>query len=239
MKKIVLTIPAIMIVFAAISQTSKKPANMDLTRAGDHLMVQLGSEKWLGSQDSISKHSTGIARVGNVYLMMDKPFKGNPKISVAFGVGISTSNEYFKKMGVDVKATSTKLPFTALDSLNHYKKYKLTTSYLEVPIELRFCADPYNDRKSLKFALGAKVGTLLSVHTKGKTLQDKNDKVVTAVIAKENSKHYFNGTRLSLTGRIGYGNFSVFGSYQVNTFLKDGVGPDIRPLQFGICLSGL
>jgi hypothetical protein len=142
-------------------------------------------------------------------------------------------------MGVDIKATSTKLPFIAQDSLNHYKKYKLTTAYLEVPIELRFTADPFNDRKSLKFALGAKIGTLLSVHTKGKTLQDKNDKVVTAVVAKENSKRYFNGSRLSLTGRVGYGNFSVFGSYQVNTFLKDGVGADIKPLQIGLCISGL
>jgi hypothetical protein len=63
--------------------------------------------------------------------------------------------------------------------------------------------------------------------------------VVTAVVAKENSKRYFNGSRLSLTGRVGYGNFSVFGSYQVNTFLKDGVGADIKPLQIGLCISGL
>ena len=111
-------------------------------------------------------------------------------MSVAFGVGVSTSNEYFEKMGVDIKATSAKLPFINQDSLSHFKKYKLTTAYLEVPVELRFMADPYNDRKSLKFAIGAKVGTLVSVHTKGKTLQDKSGTTTGAYIAKENSKRY-------------------------------------------------
>jgi len=239
MKKILLTVPAMLLVFAAISQTTKKPAKVELNRAGDHLMIQLGTENWIGAPDSIKNHKKGLARTANVYLMMDKPFKGSPKMSVAFGVGVSTSNEYFEKMGVDIKATSAKLPFINQDSLSHFKKYKLTTAYLEVPVELRFMADPYNDRKSLKFAIGAKVGTLVSVHTKGKTLQDKSGTTTGAYIAKENSKRYFNGTRLSLTGRVGYGNFSFFAAYQVNTFLKDGVGASIKPLQLGICLSGL
>lgn len=239
MKKIVLIVPAMLLVFSAFSQKAKKSSSVDIDKAGDHLMVQLGTEKWSGVPDSIDRHMKGLARVGNVYVMMNKPFKGNPKLSVAFGVGIGTSNVYFKKMGVDIKATGTKLPFINQDSLDHFKKYKLTTAYLEVPIELRFTANPDDEKKSVKVALGAKVGTLLSVHTKGKTLQDKNDKALVNYVAKENSKKYFNGTRLSVTGRIGYGNLSLFGSYQVNAFLKDGVGADIRPFQLGICLSGL
>ena len=57
--------------------------------------------------------------------------------------------------------------------------------------------------------------------------------------AMEKSKRFFNGTRLSVTGRISKGVFGIYGSYQVNQFIKDGLGPDIRPFQIGISISGL
>ena len=171
--------------------------------------------------------------------MMDKPFKNNPRFSAGLGIGIGTSNMYFKNYGIDIKSTNTKLPFNALDSADHFKKYKITTAFLEVPVELRFTADPEKNSKSLKAAIGVKVGTLLNVHTKGKTLQNKNGGTVNTYTEKESNKRFFNSTRLAVTGRIGYGNLSLFGSYQINNLLKDGVGPDIKPLQIGICLSGL
>ena len=238
MKKIVLITAALISVLAVAAQT-KESTQQVLSRAGDHLMLQFSSDHWTGVPDSINNHIKGFSRGANVYVMMNKPFKGNPKLSVAYGVGISTSNMVFKKMAVDVKSTGAKLPFISLDSSNHFKKYKLTTAFLEVPIELRFTADPVNDRKSIKGAIGVKVGTLLSVHTKGKTLQDKNDKTINAYVLKENSKRFFNSTRLSVTGRISYGNFGIFGSYQVNNLFKDGVAAAIKPFQVGITLSGL
>ncbi len=239
MKQIVLIFSALICMLGAGAQTPKKPAQLDLSRAGDHIMIQLSNDHWTGTPDSIDSHMSGFARGANFYVMLDKPFKGNPKLSVAFGVGISTSNMFFKTMAVDIKSTNTKLPFLNLDSLNHFKKYKLTTAFLEVPIELRFTKDPFNDKKSLKFALGIKVGTMLSAHTKGKTLQDKNNKTINSFIAEENSKRFFNSTRLSTTARIGYGNFGLFGSYQINNLFKDGVAAAIKPFQVGITLSGL
>jgi hypothetical protein len=112
-------------------------------------------------------------------------------------------------------------------------------AYLEIPVELRYSFDPSNDMKSIKAAIGIKVGTLLNVHDKGKTLEDKNDKVIGSYTEKETNKHFFNSTRIAATARIGYGNFSIFGSYQVNNMFKDGVAPDTRLFQVGLCLSGL
>ena len=218
----------------------KKKKKIDLSnRAGDHLMVQLSSDHWTGTPDSIKNRMTGLSRGANIYVMMDKPFKTNPHFSVAFGIGIGTSNIFFKKTNVDIKAGGSILPFTNLDTLEHFKKFKLATSYLEVPIEFRFTADPEHDKKSIKGALGVKVGTLLSAHTKGKSLEDRSDKVINSYTEKINRKNFFNSTRLSVTGRIGYGIFSVFGSYQVNNMFKDGVAPVIKPFQVGISLSGL
>jgi hypothetical protein len=171
--------------------------------------------------------------------MKEKVFKNNPQYSVGFGVGVGTNNMYFKKYAIDLKTTTTKLPFTSLDSADHFKKYKLTTAYLEIPVELRFVNDPANNSKSFKAALGIKVGTLLNAHTKGKTLQNKTGSTINSYTEKENNKRFFNSSRIAVTGRIGYGNFSLFASYQVTGMLKDGIGPDIKPLQIGLCISGL
>lgn len=240
MKKVILAAAALFTVAFSFAQKKKDWSKIDLSnRPGDHIMVQFSSDHWTGVPDSIKNRMSGFSRGLNVYVMLDKPFKGNPRFSAAFGVGVSTSSMFFKKTAINVKATTAKLPFSNLDSADHFKKYKLVTAYLEVPVELRFCANPENDRKSFKAALGVKVGTLLNVHTKGKNLQDKTDKAINSYTAKESSKRYFNSTRLSATARIGYGNLSLFGSYQINNLLKDGVGPEIRPFQIGICLSGL
>jgi hypothetical protein len=207
-------------------------------RPNDHFLIQYGAVGWSGALPDSVKPS-GFSRFFNAYVMLDKPFKTNPQYSVALGVGIGSDNIFFQRKQVDVKSQSTRLPFTRLDSANHFKKYKLTTVYAEAPVELRFTMDPENSDKSFKVALGAKVGTLLNAHTKGKTLVDKNGNTINAYIAKESAKKFFNSTRLSATARVGYGIVSLYGSYQITTFLKDATGVEIRPYQFGITISGL
>ena len=77
------------------------------------------------------------------------------------------------------------------------------------------------------------------MHTKGKTLQDKNGTAINNYTAKETAKGFFNSTRLAATARVGYGNFSLSGSYQINNILKDGVGADMKLFQIGLTFSGL
>lgn len=238
MKKIIIAL----FVFAATTASAQKKkdwSKVELDKAGDHIMLQISSDNWSGTPDSISSRIKGLSRGLNLYIMMNKPFKTDPRWSVAFGIGVGSSSIFFKKMGVDIKAGGGVLPFINQDSLNHFKKYKLATSYLELPIELRYTFDPQNVKKSWKIAVGVKVGTMLNAHTKGKILQDKFDNTLNAYTAKESRKNFFNTTRLSATARVGMGNFSLFGSYQLNSFLKDGAGPAIKPYQIGLCLSGL
>ena len=218
----------------------KSPTRYDLShKAGDHLMVQLASNQWSGAPDSISSRMGGLNRSANVYFMLNKPFKGNPKLSVGFGVGIGTSNIYFKKMEVDITNTTPILRFMNTDSTDNFKKYKLSTAYLEAPIELRYTSNPENSMKGLKAAIGVKVGTLLNAHTKGKNLKSKTGGALNEFTIKENSKSYFNSTRLAATARVGYGNFTLFGSYHFSPIFKDGVAADIKLVQIGLTLSGL
>jgi Outer membrane protein beta-barrel domain len=241
MKKSVLVFIALVSVYAGFAQDKKNSSPTAIVnRAGDHVMLQFGSDIWTGAPDSILNHKKGISRSANVYIMTNKVFKNNRRFSVAFGLGIGTGNMYFEKYKIDIISQTAKLPFVSLDSADHFKKYKLTTAYVDVPLELRFTSRPEKESKSFKAAIGIKVGSLISAHTKGKTLQGKYGATINNYIEKQSDKQFFNTTRLLATGRVGYGNFSIFATYQViNSMLKDGVGPSIKPLQVGICLSGL
>jgi len=171
--------------------------------------------------------------------MLDKPFRSSPKFSIGFGLGISTSNIIFRREDIDLKAASTVLPFTPVDASNHFKKYKLATGFLEIPLEFRYSSKPSEPNKSFKIALGGRIGTLVNVHTKGKTLQDKNNATINNYIEKENSKRFINGTRFMATARVGYGILSLFGAYQLSSVLKAGAGPTMHLYQVGLTISGL
>ena len=238
MQKIALLLTSCLF-FGVVHSQSKVNRKVDLSsRPGDHLMIQLSLDNLSNMPDSINSHQTGFSRGLNAYFMLDKPFKASPKYSIGIGIGVGSSNIVFKKMNVDIKSTTTLLPFTATDSSNHFKKYKLSLSYLEVPLEFRYSGDPEHG-KGLKLAIGLKAGTLINAHTKGKELQNKNNSLVNDYTLKENSKKFFNGTRFMATGRVGFGIFSVFGAFQLNNVLKDVAGAPMKLYQVGITLSGL
>jgi hypothetical protein len=207
-------------------------------RPNDHFMLQLGYNGWSNRPDTIS--TKGIPRSFNMYFMFDFPFKTNPRLSVGVGLGLGTDNFYLNKMTVDVTGrNSSTLSFSKNSDSTYFKKYKVMTTYLELPVELRFAADPTNTNKSWKVAVGGKIGTMLSAGTKGKNLMSSSGATIATYTVKEKSKRYFNSTRLAVTGRVSKGVFGIFGSYQINQFVKDGYGPDIRPFQIGISISGL
>ncbi len=129
MKKIVLLVLASVSVFSLSAQNKKKPIGFT-SQTGDHFMLQLTTDHWIGTPDSINPHKKGLARGRNVYVMLDQRFKGDPRFSVAFGLGVGTSGMYFKNMSIDIKSKTNKLPFNNLDSLDRFKKYKLATAFL-------------------------------------------------------------------------------------------------------------
>ena len=239
MRRILMIVPALLTIWCSFAQTKKKSFNL-ANRAADHFVIQLSSDRLLGLPDSISNYAKGLSRGLNVYAMIDKPFKSNPKLSIALGVGIGSSSIYFKRMFVDIASTSPTLPFVNQDTTAYYKKFKLSTSFLEIPLEFRYSSNPENPNKSTKIAIGIKGGTMLNAHTKAKELKNASGATVNGAIWKQNSKSYFNTTRIAATARVGYGIFSLFGTYTLTPMFKDGVAaPDAKTLQIGLQISGL
>jgi hypothetical protein len=224
----------------AATTGSKK---LDLTgRPADHFMFQFGTDTWTSRPDSV-KLGGGLSRHFNLYFMYDKPFTTNPKYSVAFGAGVGTSNIFFdNRTFVDVKSPANTLPFRAIDSLsNHFSKLKVTTIYLEAPVELRYFSDPAHPGKSWKAAVGFKLGTLIKAYSKGKNIVSNTGNSINGkgYVQKESNKRFFNATDVALTGRVGYGVFSLDLGYQVNGVLRDGYGPLMNKFSVGFTISGL
>lgn len=219
------------------TSTTIKP--VELPRSRDHFLIQISSDRWLGAPDSISSRIKSTSRGLNVYVMLDKPFSGSPNWSIGFGLGIGTSHVFFSNLQADINGTNRTLLFRQMDTTNRFDKYKISTVHAEIPVELRFSSKPQNPAKSFKLAIGAKVGTLLSSSSKGKTLENSAGQTLQDYTQKIKSRNYFNTTRLAATARIGYGNFSLFGSYNITGVFKDNLAADMKLLQIGLTLSGL
>jgi hypothetical protein len=244
MKKIILSAITILFLgaFAQAQTTSNNSNKFDLTgRTADHFMIQFGSDAWTNRPDSVN--TSGFSRHFNFYFMYDKPFKSNQHFSAAYGLGISTSNIFFDDHTyVDVKSAASTLPFRKLDaSSNFFTKQKVVTFYLDAPVELRYYSNPSNTSKSWKVAAGVKLGTLLKAYSKAKNYvrPDGTSIYGKTYVEKQESKRFFNGYDMTLTGRVGYGLFSFDMGYQVTPVLRDGFGPSMNKVSFGVTLSGL
>lgn len=194
----------------------------------DFLMIQLTHERWQ-APDSVK--TTGIGRGANIYLCYDFPIN-NSNFSFAAGLGIGTSNIYLDNQEIVLTGTDTNAQARFIGETKDYKKYKLTTAYVEAPFELRYYGNKYNRNKGFKAAIGLRVGNLLGAHTKGKENGTK-------IVYKVSTKNFVETWRFAATARIGWGNFTLMGTYNLNNLYKEGQGPVITPYSLGICITGL
>jgi hypothetical protein len=207
-------------------------------RPNDHFMIELSYDNWIGKTDSMN--TSGFSRGFSMYFMYDFPFKSDPHFSVGAGIGINASNIFFDKTEVLVAAQGNQtLAFHNTANTDHFKKYKLVLTNLEVPLELRYAFNPENTNRSWKIALGFKAGLLLSAYTKGKDLENQAGQTEISYIEKKSSTNFFNSGRVVGTARVSYGFIGVFAQLQLTPLIKSGAGPTINPYSIGIVLSGL
>ena len=241
MRKLFFSAAVLLLTVAGFAQTDTtrnvRLVNPMQVPSKDHFLIQLGAATWQNKPDSI--RTGGFSRTFNMYLMLDFPFRTNPKFSIALGPGIATDHIFLDEQRAEIAGTATSIRFRNQADTNNFKKFKVATAFLEVPVELRFTANPEFSSKSFKMAVGAKVGTMLGAWTKGKTLQNSAGNTVNDYIEKQKTKRYFNTTRLSLMGRVGYGHFTLFTTYALTPVFKEGQGPKMNTLSFGLTLSGL
>jgi hypothetical protein len=220
-------------IISAQAQDDGEQAKKVMKPSRDFLMFQLTYEGWNNAPDSVK--TGGIGRGANIYLCYDFPI-ATSHFSFAAGLGIGTSNIYFKKQRVIMNTASNSITFQDMTDTEQqsYKKVKLNTAYLEAPFELRYFANKLNRNRGFKAAIGMRVGMLVGAHTKEKHAVGNVN-----IVEKVNTKRYIQSWRFAPTLRLGYGNFSVYGSYNISQLFNAGQGPEIFPYSVGICITGL
>ncbi|MCB9044717.1 MAG: outer membrane beta-barrel protein [Chitinophagales bacterium] len=195
----------------------------------DFLMLQFTYSGWLNAPDSIK--TKGFGRGFNGYVCYDFPIKKS-HFSFAAGIGVGVDNIYLNGQEVVLTDNDSNAQARFVPETINYKRYKVTTTYLEAPFELRFFGNKENRNSGFKAALGLRVGTLMGAHTKGK--EDG-----TKIIYQVNSKRYLETWRFAGTVRLGYGNFTLLGTYNLTNLYKDLLGPPLTPFSIGLCVTGL
>ena len=186
------------------------------------LLIELTHSNWMDTPDGIDVE--GKSRGFNFYFMNEYGL-GNSNVSIATGLGLGTDNVFSNGDFVETEDSTRLLPFA---SEFDYKKNKLATTFLDIPVELRVKTNPGNNGKAFKVAAGFKAGVLINNHTKLKT---KDDKI------KLHKINHIESFRYGPTARIGYGDFSLNGFMQLNELFQS-EGPQIKPFSIGITFSG-
>lgn len=205
----------------------------------DFLMIQLTYDNWANTPNHVD--IGGLGRGFGAYIAYDFPF-AKSNFSFAAGLGVTSNNIYFNDQLLIMNSASDSVIFQDVDTNlvddtkreNFYRKSKLNTTYLEVPFELRFFGNKINRNKGFKAAVGMKVGLLLGAHTKVKHVL-----AGPLITEKVNTGRYIETWRFTPNVRVGWGNFSLYGSYNLSKLFKAGMGPEVNPYSIGITITGL
>lgn len=190
----------------------------------DHMLIDFGWETFTSKPDDLEFrwYNNGI----NIQLFYDKLF-GQSGFSFAAGVGFSSQSYYSnKQIRRDTNAVSTYSNW--LDPEKKYTKNKVSTSWIEVPIEFRFRSKVDSWDYRWKFSVGGKVGFLIDTH----------DKLVDQANIKYKTYYFpdMNRVRAGLIARAGYGKVNFTAFFSLTEFFIPGRGPEMRQMSFAISL---
>jgi hypothetical protein len=188
----------------------------------DRFIFDLGHARWLDAPKGIDVEpwSYSIA----VHYMKDIPF-GESGFATAIGLGFSSHNVFhngFFHEPVDDDEPTDLVPY---GNGNEPDKNKLSSNYLDVPVELRFRT---SGSTAFKISLGARIGYLVNLHQK---------------IIDENGKRKFydiegvDPLRYGTYARIGVGRWNVFAYYAIPSVFKEGEGPEMHQVSAGLSFT--
>ena len=108
-----------------------------------------------------------------------------------------------------------------------YDKNKFNTTHISVPLLLGFETKPWDTENSFRMQFGYDPGLML----RGKTKHKYNSQ-------KDVEKDDFNLApfRHEVDFIIGYGDFNIYASYDVNSMFAEGEGPELHPFSIGLVL---
>lgn len=215
--------------FSLVLVSSKEPKAQSFLQIGDNthdeIFVNLNYSMFNGEPaglEYIHPGNRGIDISAIVRL-------GKKKRRTGFAIGLGISNVGFQTNVASWQLNDAEADFESYypDPENTFVKNKLSLTYLELPMEIRFRARP-DSVSSFYIAIGGKAGVMLDSHTKVKF--EDGQKV------KNKFNDVFYNFRYGPYVRIGAGNFGLYGFYSLSPLYEADLG--MRVFSLGLVISG-
>jgi hypothetical protein len=234
MRKFVVAIVGVFIFgFSSMAQRPDLPG---------HLIFDFGLNSWSNTPVGASM-DLWKSKDLNITYLYDLPI-GDGGLTFTPGVGLS-----MEKFAFDNNTTLTStisnsgartINVTQLETIylnaKSFKRTKLSTNYVDVPLEFRWYARPGNYGQGFRVALGGKVGILYSSYTKVKMEDEARD----PKMVKDRQELGVNPFRYGILARIGWGGIGFFGYYELSKKFDNPPpgGENTKTFSFGISLTG-
>jgi hypothetical protein len=183
--------------------------------------LEFGFNQDLSGPDQFSLGFFG-SRTVNLYYQYDFRIL-NSSFSFVPGIGLSlerfkfTNDNTLGYNGTDLQSIVMVPPADA--GFPNIRKSQLITNYVDVPVEIRYSTKPDDPARSFKISVGGRIGYMYDSFTKIKYKEDSEVKKL-----KDKQDFNLNKFRYGLTARIGVGNFSLFGYYNLSPLFEEGKG---------------
>lgn len=187
----------------------------------DHISFNLNYNSWQHSIVGLQTKPVSLGFDFGIY--KDLPLSKSGKVSFAYALNYNlTTVHHNGNITYLTDSGSTNLFTTIKQSNTNFNINKLTTHYLELPVEFRFrkIKDP-----KIRLYLGFKGGVLLGVHTTRTTSETKY---------KQYRIKNINQFRYGPTVKIGVGKINLYGFYSMSPLFNDGKGDLVNQYTIGL-----
>jgi hypothetical protein len=188
----------------------------------DRLIIDLTYNDWSGDLKPFQNRWNSIGV--NVNFMKDIKFKKTRVFSLGLGLGygfssISSQQKFAVQNNIIEFSTIQKSSIYDYSCFNNHRFF--------MPLELRFSTKNWN---RWKFAVGGSFG--INAAMKQRLIDSDGAKM-----ERTNLSEYTSILNYGVHTRLGYRNFSLFGSYQINNLFRGRGNPDLHQFQLGLSIS--
>lgn len=196
--------------------------------SGGYLYNRTGAAP-LGENDF--ELNTGKSINVNIWFFMQRLNLIRQHLHLKYGLGLELNNYRYNSAISYLKENPfvsgvAPAPTVIRDSIS-FKKNKLATDYLTVPLMLSYSTNPYSQNRGFSISVGVSAGYLYSQRNK-QISEERGKQKTKGGIGVEQFK-------FSYVGEIGLGPVRLYGSYSPNSLFKNQL--DMRPYTLGIRLS--
>lgn len=218
-KTLLFTLFAAATITAAAQTETKTEKRPDIPGT---FVVEFGFNRDLTGPDNFSLDFWG-SRTVNIYYQYDIRIL-NSRFSLVPGIGLSLERFKFKRERTFAFDTEDSLKLLLPSDLNlDIRKSQLITNYLEIPLELKYSSKPEDPARTFKASIGGRLGYLYDSFTKLRYKENGQ-----TVRLKDKRDWNLNNFRYGVSAKIGIGNFSLFGYYNLTNLFESGKGPYLR-----------